>query len=41
MRKHIYGKLATFLSVVAVFVVSTASVAWIYNPKPPEELLKR
>lgn len=39
--KRGYSALATVLSVMALFFVSTASVAFIYSPEVPEELLKK
>ncbi len=36
-----YGLIATALSSLAMFFVSTASISFIYSPEAPEELLKK
>ncbi|MFC7560500.1 AgrD family cyclic lactone autoinducer peptide [Paenibacillus farraposensis] len=38
--KNIYSTLASCLSAIAVMSVSVASLVFVHNPEPPEELLK-
>ncbi|MEC0181545.1 cyclic lactone autoinducer peptide [Paenibacillus peoriae] len=40
MKKYIYSTIATSLAALAMFSVSVASLAFVYNPEPPEELMK-
>ncbi|MEB4785086.1 cyclic lactone autoinducer peptide [Paenibacillus jamilae] len=40
MMKNIYSSIATTLAAIAVMSVSVASLFYVYNPEPPEDLLK-
>lgn len=40
IRHQLYTYLATALTLVAVFVVNTASPVFVYSGETPEELLK-
>ncbi|MFB5761070.1 AgrD family cyclic lactone autoinducer peptide [Paenibacillus medicaginis] len=39
-KKYTYYKFAGMVSFLALLTVGTASLSFIHNPKPPEELLK-
>ncbi|MGG1618261.1 AgrD family cyclic lactone autoinducer peptide [Paenibacillus sp. NRS-1781] len=40
IRRSTYYGLATCLSSVAIMTVVVASLVFVHNPEPPEELLK-
>ncbi|WP_149095120.1 AgrD family cyclic lactone autoinducer peptide [Paenibacillus terrae] len=40
LKISMYYNVAVLLTTLAVSSVSTASLSWIHNPEPPEELLK-
>ncbi|MHB0881661.1 AgrD family cyclic lactone autoinducer peptide [Paenibacillus sp. SEL1] len=40
MMKNFYSTIASSLSAIAVMSVSVASLVFVHNPEPPEELLK-
>ncbi|MGG4504058.1 AgrD family cyclic lactone autoinducer peptide [Paenibacillus polymyxa] len=40
MMKNIYSTIASSLTAIAVMSVSVASLVFVHNPEPPEELLK-
>ncbi|MGM1023390.1 MAG: cyclic lactone autoinducer peptide [Bacillota bacterium] len=40
LRRSTYYAFATCLSSVAILTVMVASLVFVYNPSPPEELMK-